>query len=792
MASKQFTDYEVLTSLTRSGYHFLVQPSIGGAYKRVTPEEVLSLIESGDIPSIIGNYQDILEVSEPSSPSSGYIRFYAKDNGLYYKDYSGEEHSLGLDSLNELQDTSFADLVSGNVIMYNGSTWVNGTVEVSENFNLTVSETGGSPSVSGVSSIVLEGATVSDNTEGQVTVSYDFQTSIESGESWPVDATSGTYFFRTDLGSMGFYNGSSWKYVDLSDYMTTSVYDSSGDGIIDTTALPSANTTNSGIVLFADDLESTPGKAVQSDDSRLSNARVPTSHDHDDRYYTESEIDILASGKADIDHTHDGIPSTTSGSVGQVWTRISEGAEWQSLTGGGDMSTSTYDIGSDGKIDVAAGGTGSDLSTTSGFLRQGSVGSVVTAGVLQESDIPDLSSLYAESSHTHNSDDIVSGVISIDRLPVASDGTSSTTDIVRSDDSRLSDSRTPGTHADSHATEGDDRITPDSIGAASADDVPTQLSDLGGILEVSQGGTGQNLGSTGGDHTVLFQTGLHNIVVREISDSDLPLTSSESGGILPTTSGVQEGRIPMVQGDGSIAYDILPYATTEVSGVVLLADHDTSVSGTVLQSTDPRISLVSSANSGILPDTSLATSGQIPVVQSGGSISYDNVPNALNRGSSFPLSPSNGDVFYRTDLRRHGYYDGTRWVSDVYDLNFVILEALPFNITSAFNYAVASHPSNALYLESLSISAAFTTTGDVSNYWQVYTYYYHINNWTVLTAWYVYPYSTIQNISRTSELSVRTTNPTNCKSFLLQVLKVGNPGAISMYGVSLRVRDILT
>jgi hypothetical protein len=39
------------------------------------------------------------------------------------------------------------------------------------------------------------------------------------------------------------------------------------------------------------------GTAVITTDSRLSDARTPTTHTHDDRYYTESEINTLLAGK---------------------------------------------------------------------------------------------------------------------------------------------------------------------------------------------------------------------------------------------------------------------------------------------------------------------------------------------------------------------------------------------------------------------------------------------------------------------------------------------------------------
>src|SRR5690606_9470070 len=43
---------------------------------------------------------------------------------------------------------------------------------------------------------------------------------------------------------------------------------------------------------------------VRADDARLSDARTPTTHTHDDRYYTESEVNTQMAGKAAASHTH--------------------------------------------------------------------------------------------------------------------------------------------------------------------------------------------------------------------------------------------------------------------------------------------------------------------------------------------------------------------------------------------------------------------------------------------------------------------------------------------------------
>jgi hypothetical protein len=47
------------------------------------------------------------------------------------------------------------------------------------------------------------------------------------------------------------------------------------------------------------------GTVCEGNDSRLSNARPPTAHNHDDRYYTESEVDSKLADKANVSHHHD-------------------------------------------------------------------------------------------------------------------------------------------------------------------------------------------------------------------------------------------------------------------------------------------------------------------------------------------------------------------------------------------------------------------------------------------------------------------------------------------------------
>jgi microcystin-dependent protein len=67
-------------------------------------------------------------------------------------------------------------------------------------------------------------------------------------------------------------------------------------------------------------------------------------------------------------------------------------------------------------------------------------------GVGADEDVIALLATKSDIGHTHNASDVNAGVLDIARIPVAPSGTSNTTQVVRADDARLSDARTPSAH----------------------------------------------------------------------------------------------------------------------------------------------------------------------------------------------------------------------------------------------------------------------------------------------------------------------------------------------------------
>jgi microcystin-dependent protein/predicted phosphodiesterase len=141
------------------------------------------------------------------------------------------------------------------------------------------------------------------------------------------------------------------------------------------------------------------GTAVITTDSRLSDARTPTTHTHDDRYYTETEIDTKLSGLPVSGHTHDDRYYTES--------------EMNTLLAGKQASGSY------------APATGIAPSAITG-----------TAVITTDSRLSDA---RTPTTHTHDASAINAGTLAIARIPT---GATETT-VCIGNDSRLSDARTP-------------------------------------------------------------------------------------------------------------------------------------------------------------------------------------------------------------------------------------------------------------------------------------------------------------------------------------------------------------
>lgn len=158
-------------------------------------------------------------------------------------------------------------------------------------------------------------------------------------------------------------------------------------------------------------------------------------HTHDDRYYTEGEVDGLLLGKADAAHTHDldglgGLLLETqlphNISADKIGNGVVSSAEYQRLSG----ARSNLQDQIDAKADNIHKHDASDIETGTldvGLLPTGIPAVNIADGSVDNtkfeylntlsSNVQDQIDAKADSVHTHDASDIDSGVLHVDRIP---------------------------------------------------------------------------------------------------------------------------------------------------------------------------------------------------------------------------------------------------------------------------------------------------------------------------------------------------------------------------------------
>ena len=136
----------------------------------------------------------------------------------------------------------------------------------------------------------------------------------------------------------------------------------------------------------------------------------PEDHNHDDRYFTETEMNSKLAGKADSSHTHKkaditDFPTSMPASDVPAWAKAS--------------TKPTYT-----KAEVGLGNVDNTADKDKSVKYATSAGNAGTASSVDWSGVKNPPTTYAPSAHTHGSGDITSlsadkitGVIGIDHLP---------------------------------------------------------------------------------------------------------------------------------------------------------------------------------------------------------------------------------------------------------------------------------------------------------------------------------------------------------------------------------------
>ncbi len=336
-------------------------------------------------------------------------------------------------------------------------------------------------------------------------------------------------------------------------------------GTVPIAQLPVASTTAKGIVELATSVETTSGLAISADDTRLSDSRTPTAHSHGNADITDlaySKLTGVPSSFAPTAH------ATTHKSGGTDSIKLDELAAPTDITTLNVSSTAhgltpkhpndvTQVLRGDGTYGAMAPFAASYLTlatntvlTNERVLTQGTNISLVDGG--------------AGSTLTLNVPDASTSVKGAVQLGISSDTAANLA--VQTNDTRLSNARTPTAHKDTHKVGGGDAFV-------KGDDLNTSAKYLEDVVDPASDG-----------QRIWIEDTTANI--KYWSDEAVPvkhvIERQANKGAASGYASLDSGTlVPVAQ---------LPAATTTTKGVVELATSGENASNVVVQGDDSRLS----------------------------------------------------------------------------------------------------------------------------------------------------------------------------------------------------------
>jgi hypothetical protein len=181
----------------------------------------------------------------------------------------------------------------------------------------------------------------------------------------------------------------------------------------------------------------------------------------------------------------------------------------------------------------------------------------------------------------------------------------------------------------------------------------------------------------------------------------------------------------------------------------------------------------------------------------GTSIAASGGGGGVDTGTSFPGTPAEDDLFYRTDLNLFCFYDGTRWLT-VNQYVIPLTNSSQFSTGKTLSTAsmmtgvAALAPTYDFWMETFYWSSQVITTNNGTNYWDV-----KLTKYTTTTQATIVTGSTGTAPDTAGDIVSHATTVgallgSSADIFAVDITKVLSPGAFTLHGATVVGRPVIT